>query len=116
MAFAAILFCISVFTLPWLVRPVLALSLVLGAVASHFQDRLGVVIDRDMLQNALNTTGNESRHLFTTDFVLHLVIFGLVPAGLVLSGVDDAVTDGVGGSRWARARGRIVQSTLVFHP
>jgi lipid A ethanolaminephosphotransferase len=83
MAFAAILFCIAVFTLPWLVRPLLALSLVLGAVASHFQDRLGVVIDREMLQNALNTTGNESRHLFTTDFVLHLVIFGLVPAGLV---------------------------------
>jgi lipid A ethanolaminephosphotransferase len=84
MAFAAILFCIAVFTLPWLVRPVLALSLVLGAVASHFQDRLGVVIDREMLQNALNTTGNESRHLFTTDFVLHLLMFGLVPAGLVL--------------------------------
>lgn len=84
MAFAAILFCIAVFTLPWLVRPVLALSLVLGAVASHFQDRLGVVIDREMLQNALNTTGNESRHLFTTDFVLHLVMFGLMPAGLVL--------------------------------
>ena len=84
MAFAAILLCIAVFTLPWLVRPVLALSLVLGAVASHFQDRLGVVIDREMLQNALNTTGNESRHLFTTDFVLHLVMFGLVPAGLVL--------------------------------
>ena len=84
MAFAAILFCIAVFTLPWLVRPVLALSLVLGAVASHFQDRLGVVIDREMLQNALNTTGNESRHLFTMDFVLRLVMFGLVPAGLVL--------------------------------
>lgn len=84
MAFAAILFCISVFTLPWLVRPVLALALILGAVAAHFQDRLGVVIDRDMLQNALNTTGNESRHLFTTDFVLHLVIFGLLPAALVL--------------------------------
>ena len=28
MAFAAILFCIAVITLPWLVRPVLALSLV----------------------------------------------------------------------------------------
>ena len=33
-AYAAILFCISVFTLPGLVRPVLAMSLVLGAVAS----------------------------------------------------------------------------------
>lgn len=84
LAFAAILFCVSVFTLPGLVRPVLALALMLGAVASHFQDRLGVVIDRDMLQNALNTTGNESRHLMTVDFLAHLTAFGLIPAALVL--------------------------------
>lgn len=83
-ALAAIWFCISVFTLPGLVRPVLAFALVLGAVASHFQDRLGVVIDRDMLQNALNTTGNESRHLMTVGFLTHLAVFGLIPAALVL--------------------------------
>ncbi|NEY88804.1 phosphoethanolamine transferase [Tabrizicola oligotrophica] len=84
LAYGAILFCISVFALPGLVRPVLAVALVLGAVASHFQERLGVVIDRDMLQNALNTTGNESRHLMTADFLLHLTGFGLIPAALVL--------------------------------
>ena len=84
LAYAAILFCISLFTVPGLVRPVLALALVLGAVASHFQDQLGVVIDRDMLQNALNTTGNESRHLMTMGFLTHLTVFGLVPAALVL--------------------------------
>ena len=84
LAFAAILFCISLFTLPGLVRPVLALALVLGAVASYFQDQLGVVIDRDMLQNALNTTGNESRHLMTPGFILHLVLFGILPAAIVL--------------------------------
>lgn len=84
LAYAAILFCISLFALPGLVRPVLALALVLGAVASHFQDNLGVVIDRDMLQNALNTTGNESRHLMTVGFLTHLTVFGLIPAALVL--------------------------------
>lgn len=83
-AFATILFCISVFTLPGLVRPVLALALILGAVASYFQDQLGVVIDRDMLQNAVNTTGNESRHLMTVGFIAHLVLFGLLPAALVM--------------------------------
>ncbi|MEY4305260.1 MAG: hypothetical protein RIT52_1435, partial [Pseudomonadota bacterium] len=38
----------------------------------------------DMLQNALNTTGNESRHLMTVGFLTHLTAFGLVPAALVL--------------------------------
>lgn len=84
LALTAIMFCISVFTLPGLVRPVLAFSLILGAVASHFQENLGVVIDRDMLQNALNTTGNESRHLMTLGFLSHLLIFGLIPAALVM--------------------------------
>lgn len=84
LAMMAILFCISVFTLPGLVRPVLAFALVLGAVASHFQEQLGVVIDRDMLQNALNTTGNESRHLMTLRFFTDLVVFGLIPAAFVL--------------------------------
>jgi lipid A ethanolaminephosphotransferase len=85
MAYAAILFCLSVFTLPGLVRPVLALALILGAVAGYFQDHLGVVIDRDMLQNAMNTTGNESRHLFTTAFMLRLIFLGLIPAALVMA-------------------------------
>ena len=84
MALAVNLFCISVFTLPFTVRPVLAVMLVLGAVASYFQDRLGVVIDRDMLQNAVNTTGNESRHLMTSGFIVQLVFMGLLPAALVL--------------------------------
>lgn len=84
-AYGAILFCISVFALPGLVRPVLAFAVILGAVASHFQDQLGVVIDRDMLQNALNTTGNESRHLMTVGFLFHLTVFGLIPAGLVMA-------------------------------
>jgi len=84
LAMMAIMFCISVFTLPGLVRPVLAFALVLGAVASHFQEQLGVVIDRDMLQNAMNTTGNESRHLMTPRFFLDLVVFGLIPAAFVL--------------------------------
>lgn len=83
-AFAAILFCISFITLPWLVRPMLALALIVGAVASYFQDRLGVVIDRDMLQNALNTTGNESRHLLTAGLFAHITLFGLIPAAFVL--------------------------------
>ena len=101
LAFAAILFSLSLFTLPGLVRPVLALGLILGAVAGHFQDVLGVVIDRDMLQNALNTTGNESRHLFTTGFVTRLTFLGLIPAALVM---------------WTRAKPMRLWLRLLHYP
>ncbi len=83
-AFATILFCLSVLTLPYMVRPVLIFVLVLGAVASWFLDRMGVVIDRDMLQNAVNTTGNESRHLLTLPFAAHLMVFAVLPSTVVL--------------------------------
>jgi lipid A ethanolaminephosphotransferase len=83
-AFGTTLFCMSVFTLPYVVRPVLVATLFLGAVASWFLDTMGVVIDRDMLQNAVNTTGNESRHLFSLAFLIHLLVFGALPSALVL--------------------------------
>lgn len=83
-AFGAVLLCVSLFALPFLTRPVLVLALMLGAVASWFQDRLGVVIDREMLQNALNTTGNESRHLLTLAFAGHLLLWGGMPSIVVL--------------------------------
>jgi lipid A ethanolaminephosphotransferase len=84
LGFATLLFSIAVLALPGLVRPALALCVVIGAAAAWFQDRLGVVIDREMLQNALNTTGNESRHLLSPGMIAHLVIWGLLPAALIL--------------------------------
>lgn len=101
LGFAANLFCVSLFTLPFMLRPVLVAALILGAVAGYFQDRLGVVIDRDMLQNAVNTTGNESRHLLTAGFVVHLALYGLLPAGLVL---------------WTRTRARRWWGHLLHYP
>lgn len=74
---AAVSLTFLVVTLPAvrrLQRPVLAFLVILASVTSFYQDRLGVMIDRDMVQNALTTTMNEGRHLVTAGFALH---FGL---------------------------------------
>ncbi|WP_096787481.1 phosphoethanolamine transferase [Rhodobacter sp. CZR27] len=64
-------------------KPVLVALLLIAATASWFTDRLGITIDRDMIQNAMTTTVTEGRHLVTRGFLLHLLLFGLLPAALV---------------------------------
>ena len=72
-------------TLPGLQRPALALMILTAAVAEHFRRAYGVLIDRDMIQNAMLTTTTESKHLFTLAFFRDVGLMGLVPAGLVLA-------------------------------
>ena len=62
-------FVISLFALRWLQKPVLAAFVLIGAVTSFYQDKLGITIDREMIQNAMVTTAAESKHLITLAFV-----------------------------------------------
>jgi lipid A ethanolaminephosphotransferase len=65
-------------------KPVLMALLVIAAVTSYYVDVLGVVVDREMIQNAMTTTVMESKHLITVGFVGHVVLWGIIPAALVL--------------------------------
>ena len=70
----------SLFALPWLVKPFLVFIVVLSAVTSYYMDSLGVIMDRDMIQNVMVTTLTESKHLITAGFVTHLTVYGVLPA------------------------------------
>lgn len=65
-------------------KPVLVLLVLIAAVASYYTDRLGVLIDREMIQNAMTTTVNESRHLITPELALHVALRALPGIALVL--------------------------------
>jgi lipid A ethanolaminephosphotransferase len=73
----------AAFGFPWTVKPFLIFMVILSAVTSYYMDTLGVIIDRDMIQNVMVTTMTESKHLLTVGFVSHVVIFGVLPAALV---------------------------------
>lgn len=74
----------GLFGFPWLVKPFLVFIVVLSAVTSYYMDSLGVIIDRDMIQNVMVTTVTESKHLITFDFVSHVVIFGVLPTLVIV--------------------------------
>ena len=82
---AMTLFLLTLFGFRWLQKPVAVFALMLSAVTSYFMDTLGVMIDRDMIQNAVTTTVAESKHLLTPDFLLHVLLFGVLPSVLVLA-------------------------------
>lgn len=54
-----------------------------GALSSYFVDAFGVVIDRDMLINAVVSTGTETGHLITPAMIRHIAIFGVLPSIIV---------------------------------
>ena len=75
--------CFSPFCFRLLIKPFAIFLLILCAVTSYYMDTLGVVIDRDMIQNVVTTTVTESKHLITFGFVTHVLIYGIVPAVVV---------------------------------
>lgn len=77
---ALTLLVLSVLAVRWLQRPVLVALLITAAVTSYYVDVLGVVVDREMIQNAMTTTFAESKHLITLHFLGHVALYGVVPA------------------------------------
>ena len=75
---------VSVFAFNWFLRPLIAILFVLSALTSFYMDQLGIVIDREMIQNVVATTITEGKHLITVPFVLWVGLAGLLPAVLVL--------------------------------
>jgi lipid A ethanolaminephosphotransferase len=81
---ALMLLVLSLLAVPGIQRPVLAGLLLIAGVSSYYVDVLGVVIDREMIQNAMTTNAAEAGQLVTLHFALHVLLYGLVPAALVL--------------------------------
>ena len=65
-------------------RPLLALLLIVTSVASWYMDRYAVVFDVDMIRNVLQTDPAETWEMIGGDLLLYMLIFGLLPAAVVL--------------------------------
>jgi len=67
----------------WTRNIVLPVVFVVTAAAAFYMDRYHVYIDRDMVANVLVTEPKEARELITPDFVVALLLHGLLPSLLV---------------------------------
>lgn len=64
-------------------KPVLAILLLTAAAADYFMYRYGIVIDKDMVRNVVQTNPAEAWDLLTADGILRVGVLGLLPVVLL---------------------------------
>jgi lipid A ethanolaminephosphotransferase len=80
------LFCalLVTFSVKYFTKPFLIFLVISAAAASWFMDVYGVIIDKEMVRNAMETTTSEAGHLVTWGFLRHMALFALLPTLLIL--------------------------------
>lgn len=66
-----------------LLKPILIIIVICSALTSFFMDSYGVMIDANMLQNVVETDSSEALELLSLSFVLHILLWGLLPAWII---------------------------------
>src|SRR3546814_1714237 len=66
-----------------IVKPTLIVILLIASVCSYFMSTFGVVIDKAMIANALQTDARETGELLGFPMLLHVLWAGVIPAVLV---------------------------------
>ncbi len=67
-----------------IIKPVLVTVLMIAAGVSYFADSYGVIIDKSMIHNMLETNVREASELVTWPLLWHLLLFGFLPAILII--------------------------------
>lgn len=81
--FCALNIIFSMLTIPYLRKPLMIVFLLGSAAANYFMYSYGVVIDGDMMQNAVETNAQEIGALLTPQMGLWLLLLGVLPAAAV---------------------------------
>lgn len=66
-----------------LVRPLLAMFLIVSAAIAYFGDSFGVIVDQTMIENVIETDTREAGDLLSGTLGLYLLFLGVLPAVLV---------------------------------
>lgn len=74
----------TLFRFKYLFKTILISFLLAAAAIDYFMRAYGVVIDKSMMQNALETSTREVTELLTWQMLAHLLIFGGLPAILIV--------------------------------
>lgn len=62
-----------------LIKPALIFFIFASVTSTRFASRFSVIIDSEMIRNYAETDQPEAEHLITGAFVLHMILYGLLP-------------------------------------
>ena len=75
---------ISLLAFKHVFKPWVIFLLISGSIASYYMKTYHVSIDRDMIQNVMETDYSETRALLSPELVMQILIFGILPSLLLL--------------------------------
>lgn len=81
--FGLIVLTLSLVRLPYILKPAIGFLLIASAGAVYFMQQYGVVIDDDMLRNALQTDRAETAGLLSWALAGYILVLGVFPACLL---------------------------------
>lgn len=89
LAVGVVLWLVATTVLWWfapfrLAKPISAALLLVSALAAHFVDSWGVLLDKNMMRNVVQTDVREATDLVTGGLFLDFLLRGILPAGVVL--------------------------------
>jgi lipid A ethanolaminephosphotransferase len=73
-------------------RWILALYLFLVSQAAYYMDKFGIVVDAGMIDNVMQTNMHEFADLLTVSLVVRTLVFGIIPAWLVIKYLPKSAT------------------------
>lgn len=82
--FAVFNIILGSFAYKHLIKPAAIILVVVSGVSAYFADVFGTIIDRHMINNALETNTGEAQELLTNSLFIHLVLYVLLPVALIL--------------------------------
>jgi lipid A ethanolaminephosphotransferase len=66
--------------IPYVFKPVVVILFVISSLIGFFEGQYGIVIDRTMIQNIIDTDYREAGELLTFPLLFHMALFGVLPA------------------------------------
>lgn len=82
--FCVIFILLNLFIWPRLIKLVASILILISTPVNYFMATYRIMIDRDMLQNALDTTQAESFTLITPGLIIEIILFGILPILLIV--------------------------------
>lgn len=80
---AAFFLVLQIFAFRRALKPILVLIFVAAAGVSYFASAFGVMMDHAMIANVMQTDAHEADDLMNASFLLHMAIYGLLPAAFI---------------------------------
>ncbi|MCB1738323.1 MAG: phosphoethanolamine--lipid A transferase [Gammaproteobacteria bacterium] len=65
-------------------KPLLIILLLIATSADYFTQRYGVIIDKSMIQNVMQTDSAEATELVSGDMLLHLLLYFVLPGAVII--------------------------------